>query len=545
MHDAASSAMRVPTSRPVMVRPLKSVSMAQRETALAATEYNVFAFPADLLTVDFLSDSGTTTMTDLQWAALIHGDESYGRNTGYYLLLDAIRDVFERGDAPHRRFQLILGGCDDVEHLMNELYLREETGGFANGGAHQLKRPNAFLTPQGRCAEHLLFSTLAELLREGDSERRYTIPNNGHFDTTEANIAANQLHPVNLFAEQLRRDFPIDQMWRRNPFRGNMDCARLEALIQHEGADAIPMIYLTITNNTVAGQPVSMGNIAQVRQIADHYGIPLFFDACRFAENAWFIQQFEPGYANASIASIVQQMFVYADGFTISFKKDGLANIGGGLFFRDQGCFQQRFSTQVDIGTKLKQKQILTFGNDSYGGLSGRDIMTVAIGLSQVLSSSYLTQRIGQVQDFAAQLHRAGLPVVLPAGGHAVYLDMDHFFSDGEMEKADFPGVGLCIELIRRYGIRGCELGPFAFEWDQKTPQQRQSILNLVRFALPRNGYSQEHIDYAVAALADCYRHPYRIPKMRITRGRDLRLRHFQAGLEPVERPLMPQTLSA
>ena len=156
MHDAVPTALRIPTSRPVMVRPLKSVSMAQRERALAATEYNVFAFPADLLTVDFLSDSGTTTMTELQWAALIHGDESYGRNTGYYLLLDAIRDVFERGDVPCRRSQLILGGCNDVEHLMDELYLREETGGFANGGAHQLKRPNAFLTPQGRCAEHLL-----------------------------------------------------------------------------------------------------------------------------------------------------------------------------------------------------------------------------------------------------------------------------------------------------------------------------------------------------------------------------------------------------
>ena len=538
MHDATPPTMRVPISRPIMVRPLKSVSMAQRERALAATEYNVFAFPADLLTVDFLSDSGTTTMTDAQWAALIRGDESYGRNTGYYLLLDAIRDAFERGDTPRRRFHLTLGGCDDVEHLMDELYLWEETGGFANGGAAQLQRPNAFLTPQGRCAEHLLFSTLAEILREADSKRRYTIPNNGHFDTTEANIAANQLHPINLFAGSLLRDFPVEQMRRRNPFRGDMDCARLEALIQDEGADAIPLIYLTITNNTVAGQPVSMANIAQVREIADCYGIPLFFDACRFAENAWFIQQFEPGYADVSIACIVQQMFAYADGFTISFKKDGLANIGGGLFFRDQGRFHQRFSTRGDIGAKLKQKQILTFGNDSYGGMSGRDIMTIAIGLSQVLSPSYLTQRIGQVQDFAAQLHQAGLPVVLPAGGHAVYLDMDHFFTNEAMQKGDFPGVGLCIELIRRYGIRGCELGPFAFEWDQKTPQQRLSILNLVRFALPRNGYGQEHIDYAVAALADCYRNSHRIPKMRITRGRELRLRHFQAGLEPVESPM-------
>lgn len=523
-----------PTSRPLMVRPLKTVSMAQRERALAATEYNVFAFPAALLTVDLLSDSGTTTMTDLQWAALAHGDESYGRNTGYYLLLDAIRDTFERGDAFQHRFHMIFAGSEDVEQLMDDLYLREDRGGFANGGAHQLRRPNAFLTPQGRCAEHLLFSTLSDVLREMDPEGHYVIPNNGHFDTTEANIAANGLYPVNLFTEGLLTDFPVDQMWHQNPFQGNMDCAQLEALIAQHGARHIPLIYLTITNNTVAGQPVSLGNIAQVRQIADRYDIPVFFDACRFAENAWFIQQFEPGYQDASIPSIVQQMFADADGFTISFKKDGLANIGGGLFFRDQGRFHQRFSIRDDIGVRLKQKQILTFGNDSYGGLSGRDIMTIAVGLSQATRQPYLNQRIGQVLDFAARLHRAGLPVVLPAGGHAVYLDMDHFFPEGERQKEDYPGVGLCIELIRQYGIRGCELGPFAFEWDQKTPQQRQSILNLVRFALPRNGYGPEHIDYAVQALTECYRHRHRIPKMRITRGRDLRLRHFQAGLQPV-----------
>jgi tryptophanase len=517
-----------------MVKPLKSVAMEQRERALVATEYNVFAFPADLLTVDLLSDSGTTTMTTLQWAALIHGDESYGRNTGYYLLLDAMRDTFERGDAPHRRFQMTLAGIEDIEQLMHDLYLREDAGGFVNGGAYQLRRPNAFLTPQGRCAEHLLFSTLAEVIREADPEGCYTIPNNGHFDTTEANIAANGFQPVNLFAENLWVDFPVDQMWHRNPFRGDMDCDRLEVLIQHRGAQYIPLIYLTITNNTVAGQPVSMRNIAQVRQIADRYGIPVFFDACRFAENAWFIQQFEPGYADASIAHIVQRMFSYADGCTISFKKDGLGNIGGALFFRDQGLFQRRFSNRGDIGVRLKQRQILTFGNDSYGGLSGRDIMTIAVGLSQAVRQPYLDQRIGQVRDFAAQLHQAGLPVVLPAGGHAIYLDMDRFFAAGEMPREDFPGVGLCIELIRRYGIRGCELGPFAFEWDRKSPQQRQSILNLVRFALPRNGYGKEHIDYAVAALTDCYRNRQRIPKMRITRGRDLRLRHFQAGLQPV-----------
>jgi len=534
MSDKFQPNLVMPATRPVMVRPLKSISMVQRERALVAAEYNVFSFPADLLTIDLLSDSGTTTMTDLQWSALLHGDESYGRNKGYYLLLESIRDTFERGDDARHRFQLILAGSEDVELLMSELYLPEYEGGFANGGSQQLRRPNAFVTPQGRCAEHLLFSTLAEVLQERGVHTPVTIPNNGHFDTTEANIAANKIRPVNLFSQNALEPFPLEQMHQRNPFRGNMDCERLTALIEQQGAASVPMIYLTITNNTVAGQPVSMANIEQVRQIADAHGIPLFFDACRFAENAWFIQQFEPGYRDVSIAAIVRKMFSFADGFTISFKKDGLANIGGGLFFRDRGVFQRRFSTEMDIGVRLKQKQILTFGNDSYGGLSGRDIMTIAVGLAQALRQPYLDQRINQTLELAARLAQADLPVVLPAGGHAVYLDMDHFFHDSSRPREEFPGVGLCVELIRRYGIRGVELGPFAFEWDKKTPEQRRDILNLVRFALPRNGYGEQHIDYTVAALTDCYQNQERIPRMRITRGQQLRLRHFQAGLQPL-----------
>jgi len=521
-------------NKPLVVRTIKEVTKEQREYALKKTEYNAFSFPADLLFVDFLSDSGSGTMTDLQWAALFHGDESYARNKGYYVLLEAVRDTFERGDKPKRAINLILSGETNVKKLMDELYLTSFEGGFVNGGVHQLTRPNAFIVPQGRCAEHLLFSTIAPILREKDPNREYCIPNNGHFDTTEANIMANGITPFNLFSANLFDDFPYDQMDNRNPFKGNMDIVALERLIQEKGVDSVPLIYITITNNTAAGQPVAMKNIREVHKIAVKYDIPLFFDACRFAENANFIKEFEKGYQDRSIPSIVQEMFSYIEGFTISFKKDGLANIGGGFFFRDKGTFHKKFSIKEDIGIKLKEKQILTFGNDSYGAMSGRDIMALAIGLYEVVQEPYLNERKFQVRNFARKLAQNNVPVILPAGGHAVYLNMDKFFEDSDTKPDDFRGVGFTIELIRHYGIRAAELGPFAFEWDKKSPDQRKGVLNLVRFAVPRNVYGPSHIDYAVAAIIELYNNRNKIPRVTISRGAKLRLRHFQTGLQPV-----------
>lgn len=533
MHELGVS---VPRKKAHVVRPLKDVSKEQREKALKETEYNMFSFPADLLVLDFLSDSGSTAMSDLQWAALMHGDESYGRNKGYYVLLDTIRDTFERGDSPKEAVNLILSGSKEVNKLMDELYLTHEEGGFVNGGVNQLKRPNAFITPQGRAAEHLLFAALREVLDEMNGPgKSYVIPNNGHFDTTGANIGSVGILPLNLFKGNVLETFDHTKMDEENPFKGDMDIERLEALIKEKGRDAIPVIYLTITNNTVAGQPVSMANIKAVADIAKKHDIPLFFDACRFSENAAFIRQFEKGYEERSIRSIVQEMFSSADGFTISLKKDGLSNIGGGLFIRDNGVFIKRFSTEkVNMGVRLKEKQILWFGNDSYGGLSGRDIMALAVGIKEVVDLSYLEDRIGQTRYLARRLAEEGVPVVLPAGGHAGYLDMNRFFEGTDMKIDDFGGVGFSIELLRHYGIRACELGPFAFEWDQKSEEQRKGILNLVRFAVPRNVYGKEHMDYVVAAVSELYKNRTAIPKVRISRGKELRLRHFQTGLEPI-----------
>lgn len=523
----------IPSKRNLVIRTIKSVTKEQRIKALEETEYNMFSFPADLLVLDFLSDSGTTTMTDIQWSALFHGDESYGRNKGYYVLLDAVRDTFERGNNPKKSVDLILSGENNVDKLMKELYLISYEGGFVNGGVHQLKRPNAFIVPQGRCAEYLLFSTIAEILKEKDPKLEYFIPNNGHFDTTQANISAVGIKPVNLFSERILDDFPLNEIESENQFKGNMNIKRLKQMIEDKGPRSIPLIYITITNNTAAGQPVSLKNIKNVHEIAHEFNIPLFFDACRFAENAAFIKLFEDGYHNKSIREIVKKMFSYADGFTISFKKDGLANIGGGLFFRDKGVFHKKFTNVEDIGIRLKEKQILTFGNDSYGGLSGRDIMALAVGLYEVVKEPYLFDRIRQVRYFAKELVKNNIPVILPPGGHAIYIDMNKFFEGTNMKIDEFGGVGFTIELIKHYGIRACELGPFAFEWDKKTSKQRKNILNLVRFAIPRNMYEKSHIDYAVAAVKELYKNREMIPKVKIVRGKNLRLRHFQSGLQP------------
>lgn len=528
-----------PGSVTYVKRNLPEVTVEQRQRMLEATHYNEFAFPAGMLTVDMLSDSGTTAMTDLQWSALFLGDESYGRNKGYYALLDAMRDVFERGDCQKKAINLIRTGCENVEKMMDEVYLCEYEGGLFNGGAFQMERPNTFLVPQGRCAESLLFSVVSKILNDRYPGKNFTIPSNGHFDTTEGNIKQMGSTPRNLYDKELLWEVPENGRYKKNPFKGNMDIKKLEQLIEDIGAENVPMIYSTITNNTVCGQPVSMKNIREVSEIAHKFEIPFMLDAARWAENCYFIKVNEEGYSDKSIFEIAKELFSYCDGFTASLKKDGHSNMGGVLAFRDKGYFWKKFSdfdehgnVINDVGITLKVKQISSYGNDSYGGMSGRDIMALACGLYEAGRFEYLQERVSQCEYLAQGFYQAGLPVVLPAGGHGVYLDMDRFF-DGKRGHDTFAGEGFSLELIKRYGIRVSELGDYSMEYDLKTPEQQKEVCNVVRFAINRSQLSKEHLDYVIAAVTELYKDRDSIPNMRIVQGHNLPMRHFHAFLEP------------
>jgi len=532
--------VKAPSSFTYVTKNIPKVTIEQREEALKKTHYNEFAFPAGMLTIDMLSDSGTTAMTDKQWSALFLGDESYGRNNGYYVLLDAMRDCFERGDDQKRAINLIRTDEKDIDKLMEELYLVDIEGGLFNGGRYQLERPNAFIMPQGRAAESVLFEIVRKVLNEREPGKQFTIPSNGHFDTTEGNIKQMGSIPRNLYNKELLFEVPEGGEYEKNPFKGDMDVEKLEQLIEAVGVENVPLIYTTVTNNTVAGQAVSMKSIRETSKIAKKYEIPFMLDAARWAENCYFIKMNEEGYEDKSIAEIAKEMFSYCDGFTASLKKDGHANMGGILAFRDKGQFWKNFSdfdeegnVTNDVGIRLKVKQISSYGNDSYGGMSGRDIMALAVGLYECLNESYLHDRVSQCNYLAKGFYDAGVKgVIFPAGGHGVYINMDEFF-DGKRSHESFAGQGFSIELIRRYGIRTAELGDYSMEYDLKTPEQQEEVVNVVRFAVNRSMYSKEHLDYIIAAVKALYEDRESIPNMRIVSGRELPMRHFHALLEP------------
>lgn len=529
-----------PKSYSYVKRNIPNVTVEQRERALKATHYNEFAFPAGMLTVDMLSDSGTTAMTDVQWSAMFLGDEAYGRNKGYYVLMDAFRDVFERGDEQKRVIDLVRTDCQDIDKMMDEMYLCEYEGGLFNGGAAQMERPNTFIMPQGRAAESVLFAMVSKILGERHPGKNFTIPSNGHFDTTEGNIKQMGSTPRNCFDKQLLWEVPEGGVYEKNPFKGNMDTAKLEALIEEVGPENVPLVYTTITNNTVCGQPVSMANIRESSRIAHKYGIPYMLDAARWAENCYFIKVNEAGYEDKSIFAIAKELFSYCDGFTASLKKDGHANMGGILAFRDKGLFWKNFSdfdaegrVITDVGILLKVKQISSYGNDSYGGMSGHDIMALAAGLYECGRFEYLKERVEQCEYLAQGFYKNGVKgVVLPAGGHGVYINMDEFF-DGKRGHESFAGAGFSLELIRRYGIRVSELGDYSMEYDLKTPEQQKEVCNVVRFAVNRSQLSREHLDYVIAAVTQLYQDRQSIPNMKITLGHTLPMRHFHAFLEP------------
>ena len=531
-----------PHSYTYVTKNIPNVTVEQRERALKATHYNEFAFPAGMLTIDMLSDSGTTAMTDVQWSAMFLGDESYGRNKGYYVLLDTFRDVFERGDDQKRIIDLVRTDCTDVEKMMNEVYLCEYEGGLFNGGSAQMERPNTFIIQQGRAAESVLFELVRNILNGREPGKTYTIPSNGHFDTTEGNIKQMGSIPRNLYNKELLWEVPENGHYEKNPFKGNMDTEKLEELIEKLGPENVPLIYTTITNNTVCGQPVSMANMRECSRIAHKYDIPYMFDAARWAENAYFIKVNEDGYADKSIPEIAKEMFSYCDGFTASLKKDGHANMGGVLAFRDKGLFWKKFSdfnedgsVKTDVGILLKVKQISSYGNDSYGGMSGRDIMALAAGLYEAAKFDYLDARVKQCEYLAQGFYKAGVKgVVLPAGGHGVYINMDEFF-DNKRGPETFAGQGFSVELIRRYGIRTAELGNYSMEYDLKTPEQQAEVANVVRFAVNRSQLSKEHMDYVIAAVKALYEDRATIPNIRIVKGKNLPMRHFHAFLETYE----------
>ena len=462
----------------------RTFTAEERADVLGAVGLNVFFFPSEMITgCDLLSDSGVTTMTNEQWAALHRGDEAYGSNQGYFALKDQIRSTFGEGF-------------------------------FNEPGAGE---PNAFIFHQGRASEDALFTQIGKL------GKNLIVPSNGHFDTTGANIEANQMQALNLFASELGTaggDFK---------FKGNMNTAKLDSLLR-KAHDRIPIVYLTITNNTAGGQPVSMDNIRHVSSLAHKYRIPFFFDACRFAENAWFIQQYERGFSKKDIKDIVREMFSHVDGFTISYKKDGLVNMGGGLFLRADGLFMRRYPK---IPAVLLDYQILKEGHPTYGGLSGRDIMALATGLSIVTDRAYLNYRIGQVQEFGEGMLARGVPVVSPVGGHAVYVDVNRFFEGTKMKAGDFGGVALCAVLLAAYGHRACELGYFTFgRFDKVKKADVFPEVNYVRFAVPRLRYEKQDLDAVAEAMQVLHAHRDEIPGVRVTYGRDLPLRHFKAKFE-------------
>lgn len=444
------------------VEPITLSTRAERERWIEAAHYNLFLLPAEQVIIDLLTDSGTGAMSAEAWASLMRGDESYAGAKSWYRFERAVRDIF------------------GFEHILP--------------------------THQGRAAERILMSAA---LKPGQ-----IVPSNTHFDTTRANIEAVGAIALDLpCAEAL--DFE-----KLAPFKGNMDLDALQKLVDEHGPEGIPLIMVTLTNNSGGGQPVSMANIRGIHTIARRAGIPFYIDACRFAENAWFIRQREAGYAQTAPIDIAREFFALADGCTMSAKKDSFANIGGLLCTRDNALAQT-----------LKERLILTEGFPTYGGLAGRDLEVIATGLYEVLDEDYLAFRIASAERMAEALHREGVPVVRPAGGHAVYLDAKRLLP--HIDPLHYPAQTLAVALYLEGGVRGVEIGSLMFGVDAQTGAERAAPYELVRLALPRRVYSQSHLDYVVEACANVAQRRDDLRGLRIVQAPQA-LRHFSAHLAPL-----------
>jgi tryptophanase len=435
------------------VEPIRWTTHDQRAQLLRAAHYNLFLLEADDVLIDLLTDSGTGAMSTHQWSAVMEGDESYA------------------GSRSFTRFKRSVQNITGYTHVIP--------------------------THQGRAAERILFHVMC---KPGD-----VVPNNTHFDTTRANVEAVGAEAVDLLLPEGR------QPQTRLPFKGNMDVAALEALIARVGREHVPLVMLTVTNNSGGGQPVSMENARAVSTICHSHGIPLYFDACRFAENAWFIKQREPGYADKTPMQIAQEMFALGDGCTMSAKKDGMANIGGFLCTNDDLLARQE-----------KDLLILTEGYPTYGGLAGRDLEAIAVGLNEALEEDYLRYRIASTAYLGDHISSAGVPIVQPPGGHAVYIDAAAFLP--HIPQDQFPGVALAAELYLEGGIRSVEIGSLMFG----TAAQ----MELVRLAIPRRVYTQSHIDYVVEVILKVWARREQIVGLRLSYEAPF-LRHFTAHLEP------------
>lgn len=445
-----------------VVEPIRMTTRSEREELLRQACYNVFRLRSEDVLIDLLTDSGTAAMSDRQWAALLQGDEAYAGARSYY------------------RFE-------ETVHSLTGM-------------------PYIFPVHQGRAAERILFALF------GGAGK--VIPSNAHFDTTRANIDYTGAQAI---------DVPIPEALSptsEHPFKGNMDLERLEALIQEVGPERIPVCLLTLTNNTLGGQPVSLGNIRAVKAVITRYGIPLFLDACRYAENAYFIKLREPGYAERTPLEIAREFFALADGCYISAKKDGLANIGGFLAVRDAA-----------LAERIRQLLILWEGFPTYGGLAGRDLEAIAQGLVEALQEEYLSYRIHSVARLADDLRRAGIPLVEPPGGHAVFIDAARFAPHIPPEQ--FPGQAIVCALYVQAGVRAVEVGSLMLGKRDSRGAHIAPPLELVRLAIPRRVYTQSHMDYVAEALAELYTQRHSLRGFRLRTDPPF-LRHFTAELEPL-----------
>ncbi len=437
------------------VEPLRRTTAEDRQRLLDRAGYNLFLIDAEDILIDLLTDSGTSAMSTQQWAAMMRGDESYAGSPSFYRLKAAVQDL--------------------------------------TGFRHVIP------THQGRAAERILFTVRCR--------RGHVVPNNTHFDTTRANLEFTGAEALDLLPAEAR------DTQARLPFKGDMDVAALERLIAERGATAIPMVIVTVTNNSGGGQPVSMANLEAVRAVTARHSIPFYLDACRFAENAWFIKQREPGYAEWTPRQIAQKMFSLADGCTFSAKKDAFANIGGFLCTNDDGLAQQE-----------KDLLILTEGFPTYGGLAGRDLEAIAVGLEEILHADYLEYRIASTGYLGRHIADAGVPIVEPPGGHAIYIDAGRMLP--HIPRAQFPAQSLAVELYRHAGIRGVEIGSVMFG------EHAQN--ELLRLAIPRRVYTQSHIDYVVEAILEVSARKGELRGYQITEQPEF-LRHFTCRFRPLE----------